>query len=69
MASEIGRSCLAGKVLTAHDTRSQSPQNIYSLLYDIHKVSIENTIIFSGRTTILEDIIFLRVCGGLRGLL
>jgi hypothetical protein len=36
----------AGKVLTTHDTRRQSPQNIYNLLYDIHKLTIEKPIIF-----------------------
>jgi hypothetical protein len=58
----------AGKVLTTHDTRRQSPQNIYNLLYDIHKLTIGKSIIFPRQIPIFENIIFLRVCGGLRGL-
>jgi hypothetical protein len=29
----------AGHVLITPDTSSQSPQNIYNLLYDIHKIA------------------------------
>ncbi|MGA9150928.1 MAG: hypothetical protein WBZ36_10130 [Candidatus Nitrosopolaris sp.] len=62
---ECGR---AGKVLRTRNTRNQSPQNIYNLLYDIHKIPIEKPIIFSGQMPISENIVFLRGLRGLRGL-
>jgi hypothetical protein len=69
LASEIGCGCVAaGRVLRTRNTRSRPSQNIYNLLYDIHKTAIEKSIIFSEQTPICENIIFLRVCGGLRGL-
>jgi hypothetical protein len=57
-----------GKVLATHDTRRQSPQNIYNLIYDIHKIAVEKAIVFSGWTPIFENIVFLRGLRGLRGL-
>ena len=32
-----------GKVLTTRDTRSQSPQNIFNLLYNTYKIIIGKT--------------------------
>jgi hypothetical protein len=69
LASEIGCGCVAaGKMLRTRNTRNQPPQNIYNLLYDIHRKAIEKSIIFLEQMAICINIIFLRVCGGLRGL-
>ncbi|MGB8936803.1 MAG: hypothetical protein WCC17_17060 [Candidatus Nitrosopolaris sp.] len=71
LASEIGCDCVAaGRVLRTRNTRSRPSQNIYNLLYDIRKTAIEKSIIATiiEQTPICENIIFLRVCGGLRGL-
>jgi len=32
---------VAGKVSRTRNTRSQSPQNIYNLFYDIHRIAVE----------------------------
>jgi hypothetical protein len=64
-ASEIECGCVAGKVLRTRNTRSQSPQNIYNLLYNTHKINIDKPIVFSGYRPIFENIVSLL---GLRGL-
>lgn len=66
--SKIECPSVAGKVLRTRNTRSQSPQNIYNLLYDIHKIAIDKPIGFSGETLIFENIVILRGLRGLRGL-
>ena len=66
--SEIEYGRVAGKVLRTRNTRSQSPQNIYKLFYDIHEIPVEKPIIFSGQMPIFENIVFLRGLRGLRGL-